>query len=703
MLVEKKLSLNYETLEKILENAEDLMFENISVNTYSEYDGPNEKVRMEYTDLEHPVGIGRKLFDGKETLYINKEYYLKNKDYVDSMLVKIVNKLKGNIGLDGIELINEDKLVNAITTNENINGIGFLGDYALSKEMYEKIKPHTNITQIDTEKVSKELENVYDPIISYSHKKLYDYYDYYQLQKLDVLAFFNPKSDILDNMENLKYLNKDATIQIDNANMGILDSFITGLTANNIKNKLAIKIDRNNKNAFNKTIVPKIQENFSDVTVELSIGEKYSLDEYLAYEKRLDDLVAPALGLSPLERYLYAYNVVKKFKPYKEVSEDMDRMESRNVYKILDNEYMVCAGFSALLIDLLARLGIVAKEMSVDVNIGYDAATKNNAAEVSATALIERHARVQVLIDDPKYNVHGIYCADATWDNDMTDDLYSHALMTSEEHNTLNRENFMSSDSTKRYVEILESKNIEEYYARVNYFLDRSRDKIRKYESEKIEESFAKNAQKNLQPIIDVINKTLYEDYHLGNHNFYVGNLDRKGLIKKTVNDLLMFREPEQVTEFAIKDKLKDNIEKFKSGNYDAEDEVLAPILGYIEKFNPSMHQEIKNKYPYLFARYASDRKTMYRQGFNEVIELTAPYVTSMNNNKISGDTILSAVKELYKVYGLDNVEDKLEETRKVNEEWYAKDHPQRMKITSDGSEIYMNEENIFENGGKSR
>ncbi len=40
------------------------------------------------------------------------------------------------------------------------------------------------------------------------------------------------------------------------------------------------------------------------------------------------------------------------------------------------------------------------------------------------------HARTIVNLDDDKYNIHGIYLADATWDNTMDSDIYLNSLMT---------------------------------------------------------------------------------------------------------------------------------------------------------------------------------------------------------------------------------------------------------------------------------
>ena len=40
------------------------------------------------------------------------------------------------------------------------------------------------------------------------------------------------------------------------------------------------------------------------------------------------------------------------------------------------------------------------------------------------------HARVIVNINDPKYNISGVYVVDPTWDNDLENDYYNHALMS---------------------------------------------------------------------------------------------------------------------------------------------------------------------------------------------------------------------------------------------------------------------------------
>ena len=700
MKTAKVLNLNYMSLESVLENIDDLEFTTISINPEFEATYDFGKGRTEYTDLEHPIGIGKVGYSIDKTLCINKEYYLQNKEYVDSMLSKIGSKLKKYIGLNGIELINSN-VVNSILENTSINEIRLYSSkedeqYNLSSDMYEKIKNHPNITKVYTCGVEKELEENFDSIISYNERSLVLSNSYKRLQTTNTLYISDTiklTEEELENFKYLKYLNKEASIEINAIDSDTLDKVITGLIKNNVPNKIKIKLNDKNRAYFNSTIASKLP-NPSLVTINCN-GE-YPLEEYIGYEKRLDALIEPAKNLSPLERYLYAYNVVKKFKPYKEAENSKD--ESRNLYKILDNEYMVCVGYSTMLIDLLRRLGINAYELSVGVNTGYDDVL-NDALEIGDNyAKKDGHARLQVKLEDPKYNIKGIYNVDPTWDNNMEDDLYMHTLMTSEEYNSLNRENFRN---IYDHDEILESKTIEEFYNRVNYFLDFDRKRLIQEEKDFVEKSYKLIDDPNKDNIIDKINFILKTDYNLGNHNFYMGNLDRDKVVKEIayyiVSDYKYKNLKENELDDFIKEKVKYNMQRLKSKNpYEAEDKMIQKLSDYIKKFNPTMYDDMRNKYPYLFNLYTSDRKEKYQEGFNKLVEEIALYTTSMNNNKVQGKTILEAVKEVYKTYGIENIDEKIEQTRKVNEELYSLTNPTRMKITDNEEEIYMNGENKF-------
>ena len=126
-----------------------------------------------------------------------------------------------------------------------------------------------------------------------------------------------------------------------------------------------------------------------------------TLEEFLAMRESINwfnDLVRQ-YDLSPAEIVTYAYDIMKTF-AYKENEEEKEI--PRYIHSIVASNYIVCVGYSKFLTQILKENGIKATEVSVTCNIG--------AKEP------EGHSKTLVRIDDDKYDIHGVYCIDATWD-----------------------------------------------------------------------------------------------------------------------------------------------------------------------------------------------------------------------------------------------------------------------------------------------
>lgn len=61
--------------------------------------------------------------------------------------------------------------------------------------------------------------------------------------------------------------------------------------------------------------------------------------------------------MSPYEKYMAVYYLVIHFKQYKEFKNYS--LESRSIYTILKNDYIVCSGFTRLLTELLKKLALL--------------------------------------------------------------------------------------------------------------------------------------------------------------------------------------------------------------------------------------------------------------------------------------------------------------------------------------------------------
>ncbi len=132
-------------------------------------------------------------------------------------------------------------------------------------------------------------------------------------------------------------------------------------------------------------------------------------------------------NLSPVEKVMYAYDIMKTF-PYNESKKDV--YDSRDPHRIVETGNIVCVGYSDMLRIILNGLDNNIKITNLIVS-GHD---KQKNVDYN-------HARNIIRIDDNKYNIHGIYSIDATWDSvkenisgklgsDYTAlDLYTHFLI----------------------------------------------------------------------------------------------------------------------------------------------------------------------------------------------------------------------------------------------------------------------------------
>ena len=138
--------------------------------------------------------------------------------------------------------------------------------------------------------------------------------------------------------------------------------------------------------------------------VEINYGDLHNctVEEFLAMRETLDffnDLVQ-ANNLSPAEILMYAYDIMKTFR-YKENKEDKDK--SRYLHNIVMTDYIVCVGYAKFMEQILKENNIKAVEVGVTCDLGN--------GEHGG------HARNLVYLDDDKYDIHGIYAIDATWDS----------------------------------------------------------------------------------------------------------------------------------------------------------------------------------------------------------------------------------------------------------------------------------------------
>lgn len=156
----------------------------------------------------------------------------------------------------------------------------------------------------------------------------------------------------------------------------------------------------NNINLNNLNVLVDYQEENTPIKIE----DLYNLS--LTVSKVVNEI--NKYNLSDLEKITYVYDIVK-YRIYKK--DNLDYLNNRDLDRIINGDTIVCSGYSNLFNAILTSLNI--KTMPI---ISY---TVN-------------HQRSIVYVNDPKYNIDGVYVFDPTWDRRKD---------TSEKH-YLNRYNY---------------------------------------------------------------------------------------------------------------------------------------------------------------------------------------------------------------------------------------------------------------------
>lgn len=412
---------------------------------------------MEYTSLENPIMLSKnnnmypniinpECYEKYKNLIVDKklEYFynigeakLNSDIYTNHLLIVLLNDEKINkIFINDVNLNDEEmKLVinskknvyiKNDTTDRAFGADGMFGNNSLS------------VLQVGTVELDKEfLECDYENLIHATEKTRF---------KIEI------KDDTPSNMLDLMTRNLEKVVNI------LGEHAIESKIVIYIKNKKLVTSDIHR-------ILKKHKNSF------ISSERELLYDKYMEVNRYLEHLVKGALdkGYSPLEKYLYLYNIAKQFKEYKENTDDV--WDSRDIDRFLFNEYMVCVGFSTLLKELLDLAGIESSFYSVEVDTSYDDYEEDEVVEEQEGKVLnyEGHARLLVHMKDEKYNIDAYYQADPTWDNVMKYDSYQHALCTMSSSRYTSRLFSLSNTDL-----LLDFDSIEDFYNKINHYLNRN-------------------------------------------------------------------------------------------------------------------------------------------------------------------------------------------------------------------------------------
>jgi len=417
-----------------------------------------------YNDIDNPFVLENDPIFKNKNLYINTDFYINNQEYVDNLLCKyLINLKKEELTINSLGLI-KPNIIESIVSNPYIKSVDLCrygkDGYTLTKEVYLKFKKANKY--VGSKYVSEDLkENFDDCILCNAKKTLVGRYTYSELVSGKAINLYENLNQ--DELDNLKYINDNSVIVFhisDYEHIMLVNKRLKEIGKNN-----SIRFEIDNKVTFNKFI---FENNINDnnIFVKTPDMDEVNLVDYLKFEKILYQMINNTENLSPFEKYIYAYNITKQFKDYKE--NEKDKYSARKLYSLLVNEYMVCVGYSRLFGDLLEKMGISSFYLPVTVDESYDNVNSNTTNFTSVVKVNKGgHARRYIHIVDPKYNIDGYYVADPTWDNDLEHDYYNYLAMTDNEATYSSR--YLWYDS----LDVFNVNNISEYINKMKFIMGR--------------------------------------------------------------------------------------------------------------------------------------------------------------------------------------------------------------------------------------
>ncbi len=410
----------------------------------------------------------------KNNLTNIRKYISSKKDHVsidiyDISLDDIVKKSKDDSYLNGQELIYTDGGIKLLFPVKNLwndikyyipksitkleipfeiiqNDISFLkdfpnletlvlSDYAnLNKEQIQKIQKNTNIKELlvnstfyyndfyKNEGFAIEDGNVLYKNLLIQKKDSEEkgfkldtmYIDTYNLnpEQIEKLYSISEKKDkiIIRTQDSSRYtinfLNgKLVDVSIDSNDLIDATRFYSYLVNNGCQvNSICVNVEKIDYLNMDLSRYEKLAKE-TNLTFDYGVGgDPANLEEFKGLVASLNwyrNLIKEA-NLSPTEKVMFAYDIMKTFS-YNE--SNSSKNDSRAPHRIIETGNIVCAGYANMLKQILKGMdNIKVGDITVDC---FDSDGNH----------LGGHARNIVELDDSKYNIHGIYVLDATWDS----------------------------------------------------------------------------------------------------------------------------------------------------------------------------------------------------------------------------------------------------------------------------------------------
>lgn len=251
---------------------------------------------------------------------------------------------------------------------------------------------------------NEKIADLFDNILRLTFKSEDEYIKFMQNPKL-TLDDFNIIPGLLEEETIINFLkNFDLPNEIKKSRPMIEITNPKDLPVKLLKSKKRIALNLSNLNfeeAFSIITNPLVSDNVTFYS-RYDEGRETTLKEMIDVYNELLSYAKPAIdnNYSPAESIFYIYNMVKK-RIYNEENQGEKLTKSRSVTDILNGDKIVCTGFSNL-------LAAIANILHIPVEVSY----WDDIADKTAG-----HSANVVYLNDPKYNICGVYAIDATWDS----------------------------------------------------------------------------------------------------------------------------------------------------------------------------------------------------------------------------------------------------------------------------------------------
>lgn len=387
-----------------------------------------------------------------------------------------------------------DEVINAIANNQSIVFVklGSIDDpYTLTRKVFDQLNTSESLFSIDTAYVEGEYTTKEMDYLPFFQKMVVQNYSIEDLLTEKVFSFYQSISDQeLDYLK--KYLVNGVKVNFYYENYVNILRAIRELKSKHIEFSLQ-KYD-------DLSMYIKDFEQLLVQGVSISFLQDMDFSQYIKVDAILELMVKDIKesNLSPYEKYLGVYEIVTHFKEY--LDDENNWVYARRLEYLLFNEFYACYGVSELMKALLDKIGIKAYNVKVEF---YKEKEEINQQEQEAlnkqllyihlgnqnyysqvlrkASNMAHHSRLLVKLDDPKYQIDGIYIADPTWDISMDQHIFTHSLLTFYEMK-LEDAKFYESDvsifgvtSSTEFIELVKRrKNVISYFLKIIQVIDKS-------------------------------------------------------------------------------------------------------------------------------------------------------------------------------------------------------------------------------------